>query len=136
MLIFRTDTLQKVFFPIYVGEKFIPEAYLYDSLVKYGKLFFLDEVLYLCEYQQDGYSSAIHRLNAENPHGYKAYILQRIQLDSNIKYIFGDIIRYISIMIVTKEKFLNSPYLLIKLFLCPLGLFRYLVLYRKYCVQS
>lgn len=133
MLIFRTDILKRVSFPIFAGEKFVPEAYLYDSLSKFGRLYFLDEILYLCEYQQDGYSSAIHKINARNPHGYKTYISQRIQLDVNIKNVFGDVIRYISIMLVIKENFISSPYLFVKLFLCPLGFLRYLVLYRNYC---
>lgn len=134
MLVFRSNIIKKKQFPRYKGEKFVPEAYLYDALNKYGVLYFCNEILYMCEYQADGYTASMHKVNALNPHGYEAYIKQRIQLDKYIKEKASDIIRYNSIKNVIKDRRLvkDSPIPVLSILLYPAGQLRYKYLYSKY----
>lgn len=134
MLVFKSSVIKKERFPHYQSEKFVPEAYLYDALSKYGVLYFCDEILYMCEYQADGYTASIHKVNAMNPHGYEAYVLQRINLDRNSKDRISDIVRYDSIRnILKKEKNrLKGSDLIISLLVAPIGYARFFLLYKKY----
>lgn len=104
MLIFRTDILSKYQFPVFSGEKFVPEGYLYDLLDQEGKLYFLREKLYICEYQENGYTSNMAKLLKNNPQGYFVYINQRLKLDKTGKQKFLDSIRYDAMAIAQKKK--------------------------------
>lgn len=103
MLVFKTNILKKHRFPSFPGEKFVPEAYLYDQMDQEGKLFFINRVLYICEYLEGGYTSNIRKINAQNPRGYLAFISQRISFDQRICDLLQDIIRYISIKYVIRD---------------------------------
>ena len=133
MLVFRTDIIKKFSFPKFENEKFIPESYLYDLMDQEGKLFFLPKILYLCEYQYDGYTANIRRMNAENPNGYLAYIRHRLELDTAFFAKIKDTIRYIAIKCVQKDggllKDAINPILVVFLFV-PGWLFYRKVYYR------
>lgn len=109
MLVFKTDVIKKHRFPSFPGEKFVPEAYLYDQLDQEGKLRFVNKVIYICEYLEGGYTSNIRKMNAENPKGYLAFISQRIQLDKDRKELVQDLIRYTAIRFVMKEGSVLHP---------------------------
>lgn len=109
MLVFKTDVINKHRFPSFPGEKFVPEAYLYDQLDQEGKLFFVDKVIYICEYLEGGYTSNIRKMNAENPKGYLAFVSQRISLDKDRKELVQDLIRYIAIRFVIKDGSVLHP---------------------------
>ncbi len=122
MLVFRTEILKKYFFPVFPGERFVPESYLYDQIDLEGKLHILPEVLYLCEYRPDGYTANIRKVNCNNPNGYLAYIQQRLKLDKEIKYKIADTIRYIGIKCVQKDGRLLKDTIYPKLTILFLGI--------------
>ena len=103
-LIFRSDILKKFAFPKFEGEKFIPEAYLYDLLDCEGKLFLLRKEIYVCEYLPDGYTACITKLLYKNPEGYFCYINQRLRFDKAMKQRFLDSIRYDAMAIAHQKK--------------------------------
>ncbi|AQU80217.1 glycosyltransferase family 2 protein [Planococcus faecalis] len=131
MLIFRKDILSKYKFPQFSDEKFVPEAYLYDLVDQEGELLFLREVLYYCEYLEDGYTNNMAKLLADNPKGYLAYIKQRLIFDRTIKSKITNTIRYIGMCICAGEKkyIQNSVYPKITFILMPVG---YIFFYKKY----
>lgn len=100
MLIYRTDVIRRHRFPRFEGEKFVPEAFLYDRLDQEGIMYITDEAFYVAEYLQDGYTLNMHEVLNKNPYGFQAYIIQRLKLDKKIKYIIEDTWQYIAI----KEK--------------------------------
>lgn len=134
MLIFKTELLKKHLFPVYDGEKFVPEAWLYDALSLEGKVYFMDEILYISDYLQDGYTAHIRKINAENPHGYLTFIQQRLKMDSGIKDRIADTVRYIAIKgCMNNEKiFYDAVYPFIALAVYPVGRMCYWRLYKKY----
>lgn len=77
-LIFRTEILSRFPFPVFEGEKFIPEAVIYDQIDQYYSLCILPKVLTICEYRNDGLSRSINRIREENPKGWLFYYQQRI----------------------------------------------------------
>ena len=134
MLIYKTKIIKKYRFPKFKGEKFVPESFLYDQLDNEGKLFVLNKILYICEYLPDGYTASIRKLNALNPNGYRAYILQRISLEmkskGNFKNKIFDIIRLISINAILKNSTFKDMrgfgvWRIFAVLLYPLGIFRY-----------
>ncbi len=131
MIVIKTEVLKNNKFPFFEGEKFVPEAYLYDRLSLEGVFKFVPKILCICEYLEDGYSKNIRRVIAKNPKGYQAYITQRLRMDKKIKYKFLDSARYIAILKVMGEKIIkNSPYKIIAFFSLPLGLVLYFKEYR------
>ena len=104
ILVYRTDILKRYSFPQFKGEKFIPEAYLYDLLDQEGKLILIREALYVCEYLEDGYTANMAQLLYNNPQGYFCYINQRLKFDTTIKQKCADTIRYLAMAIAHRKK--------------------------------
>ncbi len=69
VLFFRTRLLKEHMFPVFCGEKFIPETALYYVLDGEGTMLIADEVMYIGEYQENGLTSKYHKLLKENPIG-------------------------------------------------------------------
>ena len=74
MLIFDISKVGSLRFPVFEGEKFVPEAYLYDQFDQISAFMIVPQYIYVCEYLEDGYTQNMARLIAKNPKGYLAYI--------------------------------------------------------------
>lgn len=131
MLVYRTSIIKKYSFPHFVGEKFVPEAYLYDLIDQDGPLILLKKPLYICEYLSDGYTSNMGELLKNNPQGYLAYINQRLKIDKTVKERFLDSIRYIAMAIAKGNKSIISQavYPVYALVAYPFGVLFY---YKRY----
>lgn len=113
MLVYKTAVISKFSFPLFSGEKFVPESYLYDLLDTCGQLYILRRVLYKCEYLPGGYTSNMARLLCNSKQAYMAYIEQRLRLHSRPgKERFLDSIRYMAMAKVAQKKspVLSAPY--------------------------
>jgi glycosyltransferase involved in cell wall biosynthesis len=132
MLIFKTDVISKFEFPHFLGEKFVPEAYLYDQIDQQGELLILKKTLYYCQYLEDGYTKNMAKLLLNNPNGYLAYIRQRLKFDENLKEKFLDSIRYIAMSIAAGEKNVieKAVYPLFAMLTYPMGILFYFYRYR------
>lgn len=56
-------------FPVFAGEKFIGEAWLWQKIAEDGYTIFVNRVLYLCEYLENGLSKSGRRMRINNAHG-------------------------------------------------------------------
>lgn len=134
MLVYKSSIISKFEYPKIEGERFIPDAYLYDRIDEIGKLKFNNKILYICEYLPDGYSSNIRRINANNPKGYKLFIEKRIENAKMGLPLIQNLIRLIAIKLVLKESIIKEskhPFINIISFI-PGWIF-YFKNYRKYC---
>lgn len=133
-LIFRMNVLKKYCFPKYEGEKFVPEAYLYDLMDQEGELLLLKDVINICEYLSDGYTAGMAKLLYNNPQGYFGYINQRLRFDKTIKQRFADSIRYDAMAIAHKNSKIISGavYPGYALLSYPAGWLFYKMRYKKY----
>lgn len=138
MLIFRTDIISQFEFPFYQGEKFVPEAYLYDQIDQKGELLIIKKVLYFCVYLADGYSNNMASLIKSNPQGYLAYIRQRLKYDKKILDKLLDSIRYVAMSIIANETNLigKSIYPFFTIIAYPFGVLFYLYRYGSVKIKS
>ena len=67
-------------FPVFPPERFVGESVIYDRIDEVCDWMLLPEVITVCEYQPDGYSSNFAKLMKQNPSGFCLYFLQRIDL--------------------------------------------------------
>lgn len=71
---YKLKILKKYPFPVYEGEKFVPEALVWNRIAqKYKMRFFNREAIYMCEYLPDGYSQQFNKLRKNNSKAYKVY---------------------------------------------------------------
>lgn len=69
--VFYTEIHRKYKYPEFVGEKFITEAVAWNRMAHDGyKIRCFDEVIYLYEHQEDGYTNSITSVFLNNPKGY------------------------------------------------------------------
>lgn len=77
--VFYTEVIRSHPFPEFEGENFLTEAVVWDRIAKDGlKLRWINEVIYLCEYQSGGLTANWERLLAANPEGYALWIRQKM----------------------------------------------------------
>ena len=62
----RTKIMKEFPFPEYEGEKFCPEALIWNRISTRYKIRYFDEIIYLCEYLPDGLTSKISKLLEKN----------------------------------------------------------------------
>ncbi|SDB06782.1 glycosyltransferase family 2 protein [Eubacterium oxidoreducens] len=69
--IYRVDLLKKYPFIVEEGENFVPEAVVWDAIARDGyKLRWYREIIYVCEYLEDGLTKGSWALMKKNPVGY------------------------------------------------------------------
>jgi glycosyltransferase involved in cell wall biosynthesis len=71
--IFATEKLKEFPFPEIEGEKFVPEAYIWNRLTNKYPFWCVDEAIYCCEYLPDGYTFNFKQNLKQNPKGFKIY---------------------------------------------------------------
>lgn len=82
--VFRTDLLRKHSFPAARGEKFVPEALIWNKLTSLYPMRYFNKGIYVCEYLPDGYSRNFKHNLKQNPKGfglyYKSMLLEKRKL--------------------------------------------------------
>ena len=74
-----TELFKKYPFPEFEGEKFLTEAVVWDRNAHDGhKIRWINEIAYLCEYQEDGLSANWERNLANSPEGYALLVKQKM----------------------------------------------------------
>lgn len=106
-LVYKTEILKKFTFPEIEGENFMGESVLYDQIDKEYEMLLSNEVLTICEYQQDGLTTNLFRTLLKNPTGYKIYYKQRIDIALNLKERANYMLRYNAFKILSKDKSYN-----------------------------
>lgn len=65
--VIRTDILKKYPFPEFEGEKFCPEALIWNRIALKYKFRYFYERIYICEYLPDGLTAKIIRIRHQSP---------------------------------------------------------------------
>ncbi len=65
----RTNVMKEFPFPQYAGEKFCPEALLFNRIAQKYLTHYFNECIYLCEYLPDGLSAKITKVRANSWRG-------------------------------------------------------------------
>lgn len=84
--IFYTEVLKNFPFPEFEGEKFVPEALVYNRIASAGyKLRWFNQVVYLAEYLPDGYSANVDKLLIKNWKGYSLYVKELMHSRASLR---------------------------------------------------
>lgn len=132
-LVFKTNVLKKYRFPKIDGEKFVGEEYIYCQIDEKYKLYISPDNYYVCEYLEDGYTTNMFKLIANNPKGYME--LKNIKLKTstrfNIKYKSASL--YIVGCWLSREKNIikNSYNKFVTIMAYPLALAVYMIRFKK-----
>lgn len=121
---FFTDKLRKYPFPVWEGEKFTPEAVVWDRMALDGyKLRWFDKVIYRCEYLKGGLTDSSWRLLKENPMGYAMLYDVHLQSCDKLKSRIKNAIVFDAFCILADERsyIKKSCSPILTLLLSPLG---------------
>jgi hypothetical protein len=73
--VYKTSVLKKYPFPEFEGEKFLPEPVVWDHIARDGYMIrWFNEIIYICEYLQDGLTASEDKKFMENPKGFLTYL--------------------------------------------------------------
>lgn len=74
--VFKKKVLKEFKFPEFEGEKFCPEALVWNRIAKKYNMYFFDDVVYLCEYQSGGLTDKIFKIRKESPNSTLLYYME------------------------------------------------------------
>lgn len=89
LIVLKTDIARQYYFPIIDGEKFVPEALIYNRLSLKYKLKCENKVMAYKEYLADGYSANYFNLVKKNPKSNALYYFELYKLEPSIYNIYG-----------------------------------------------
>lgn len=83
---FFTERLRKFSFPVYPGERFVPEALIFNRFCESGyRIRGYRFPLIVCEYLADGYTRNTNKLLTTNWQGYSQYIKELLHSKTSVK---------------------------------------------------
>lgn len=68
-IVLKTDMIKDLPFPKFNRENFLPESWLYQKLIRRGKLLALNKQFYVSEYLDEGLTKKVWQLWRNNPQG-------------------------------------------------------------------
>lgn len=92
--IFKTELLKNNKFPSFENEKFCAESIIWNKLALAYKMLFLNEIIYYCEYQDDGLTSKSIQLRKNNINGTLNYYSEFVRLPIPLKYKIKGYLNY------------------------------------------
>ena len=89
LMVFKSDIAKEYLFPEIEGEKFVPEALVFNRIAKKYKLHLSNEILSYTEYSNGGYSSDYFNLVKRNPKGNMLYFREVYDIKSSFYNVYG-----------------------------------------------
>ena len=84
--IYRTEILRNIKFPEIEGENFMSEIVLWNEVARQGyKLRWYNEIIYICNYLEDGLTVNRDSIYLNNPIAHKMMVNELLQIDFPIK---------------------------------------------------
>lgn len=68
-IVLKTNLIKDFSFPAYKNEKFVSEKVFYNQITSIAPMVYVDDTIYVFEYQESGYTMNSDRLLAKNPKG-------------------------------------------------------------------
>ena len=101
LIVLKTKVAKEYYFPIIKGEKFVPEALIFNRISKKYKFLCINAVAAYKEYLEGGYSNNYFNLVKRNPKGNMLYFREVYDNDNSFYNVYG----YILFGIYAKCKF-------------------------------
>lgn len=103
LIVLKTTVAREYHFPILAGEKFVPEALVFNRMAKKYNFLCLNKVGAYKEYLSSGYSNNYFNLVKKNPLGNRLYFKELYSLEKKVYNVYG----YILFSIYGKVKFID-----------------------------
>lgn len=97
----KTDVLKNYQFPIFEGEKFVPDDYLMNNISRKYKIIVYDTIVTNVEYLENGLTNNYFQLVKKNPKGTALYFKELYDFDNS----FYNVYAYILFSIYSKYSF-------------------------------
>lgn len=123
--VYKIDILKKYPFSVFEGENFVPEAIIWNQIALDGyKIRWFKDVIYICEYLDDGLTKASWNLLKKNPMGYANYFSHRLKYTNKFKERYYVACQYIVCSIIGKQfkYILKSNDILLTILALPIGI--------------
>lgn len=78
--VWATEYLKRLRFPVYKGERFLVESWMWVQVSDMADMLFVNKVIYLCEYLEGGLSQSGRKLRINCPNGGRTFSL--LMMDS------------------------------------------------------
>mgnify|MGYP001788013985 FL=1 len=93
--IYKTEILRNIKFPEIEGENFMSEIVLWNEVARQGyKLRWYNEIIYICNYLEDGLTVNRDRIYLRNPIAQKMMVNEMLQIDFPMKSKINTIYNY------------------------------------------
>ncbi len=103
--VYKTDLLRQFPFEVWPGETFVPEATVWDEIALRGyKLQWHQDVIYKCEYLEDGLTNNSWQLLKKNPMGYAMLFNHQLSTEHSFRELLKKTILMISCVFLAGEK--------------------------------
>lgn len=90
--VYKTSVLKKYPFPEFEGENFLTEGIVWNQIAMDGyKIRWFKEVIYICDYLEDGLTKCGYKRYILNPKGYMAYLNLMSEINGKI---YGDTYKF------------------------------------------
>lgn len=142
MNVYKTKHLKKYRYPIFPGEKFIGESYVYCQIGADYTMIVSHAKMYMCEYREDGLTAQYKWLHIKSPKGYKLLKQQVMTQPKPLIDQFKGAIMYVAGCKLCKERRIvfDSPRPLMTMLAYPAGVLAYYVKYyrliKKDCMRK
>ena len=84
--VFFTSVIKQFLFPVFEGEKFVPEALIWNRIAKAGyKIRWFNEIVHITEYLDDGMTKNVDANLIKNWQGYSLYVKELMAGPAGIK---------------------------------------------------
>lgn len=100
LIVLKIDVAKEYYFPLIKGEKFVPEALVFNRISLKYKFKCINKIMACKEYLENGYSNNYFNLVKRNPKGNMLYFKELYNLEKNLYNIYG----YILFGIYSKTK--------------------------------
>lgn len=124
--VYRTNIFRKFKFPVFRGEKFLGEDYLHINAAYVSNTVYINKIIYLAEYRDDGLTKAGRRLRISNPLGGMLHGSLYFSKRFKVKYRIKGMMLYICYGIFARksiiELFVNSEYKLLYIIALPFAI--------------
>ncbi len=100
-----TNVLKKYPLPEIEKEKFISEGYLWVKMALDYDSIYVNKVIYIADYLQDGLTNNIYKMRIKNPKGCIEVAKMACNDKANLKIKYKNMIKYIAYSLIDKRKF-------------------------------
>lgn len=92
--VFKKTAMLAQPFPVFEGERFVPELCIWNKISDLGHVLFYSSIsFYRCEYLPDGYSANFKKNLRRNPRGFAYHYLDALNRERNLFYKFKAFVR-------------------------------------------